>query len=107
MRWKLSICPHCMNVKACPANIYGTHSVCPACGKEHEIIELDARLSGDSWNPFIRDTSTSTKKPIDIETLGLTEEDVEEFGKAFLDNVDKELGIENDSLHRKVREEEK
>jgi len=37
------------------------------------------------------------KKPIDIETLGLTEEDVEEFGKAFLKNVDEELGID-DSL---------
>ena len=34
------------------------------------------------------------KKPIDIETLGLTEEDVEEFGKAFLKNVNKELGID-------------
>ena len=52
MKWKLSICPHCMNVKACPANIFGTESVCPACGKEHKIIALHARLEGDYYNPF-------------------------------------------------------
>ena len=79
--------------------------VCSECGVIHESYfapfndvrywKVKARTDNpkaliNSWpdNLSFVDTTNQTKKPVDIETLGLTEEDVEEFGKVFLKNVD-------------------